>query len=150
VLGAAMPFRRITNTGKRHIAIAMNCGNGNARLERRKMNMSVLNFYTIALPFFDNAGDTYAEAHSAWLRYAASAAGGYTVLPRVTGVWIDDAGKRYVDELVQYQIACDEETWRELVVCAFILFPDQKAVFHARIGTATIEERAEPCANLGS
>jgi len=103
--------------------------------------MSIKNLYQINLPIVDNKSRSAIATHIEWRAQVLFAIGGYTRLSDVTGIWINDAGKRFSDISASYQIACDAETWRELIALAFKLFPDQEAIFHARIGTATIEER---------
>lgn len=100
-----------------------------------------MNFYLFILPIADNAGRDYAEAHRLWTYLA----GDYTVLPGLaTGVWVDEkTGQTYKERVVQYQVACDPEKHSQLVKAAFDFFPDQKAIFSALVGAASIQYREE-------
>ena len=100
-----------------------------------------MNLYEIALPIRDNSGRETTKARLNWEAEALLIAGGYSQFAPTTGFWKDDTGKVHRDVCLRYQIACDSVMWRTLVKHAFRLFPDQLAIYHARIGEATIEER---------
>ncbi len=102
-----------------------------------------MNLYQILLPSKTNAGEGYQQAHTWWKESAMDVAGAFTKANAVQGMWIDSE-QWYGEILTPYYVACTPEQWRILVNKAFELFSDQKAIFHALIGDATIEFR---CAN---
>lgn len=98
-----------------------------------------MNLYEIALPTADNSGNGTWVALGLWEHYALKTAGGYTAMPDARGAWMDTDGKVFNDITRVYRIACTLPQWVLLVAKAFVLFPDQRALFTANIGTAVIE-----------
>lgn len=96
--------------------------------------------FEIALPLNTNDGENYNAAHKAWTVQAAKVAGGFTQRPPGLGMW-QDKGTLYVDDMIPYRLACSAEQFAALVDEAFRLFPDQLAIFTARIGDADIISR---------
>lgn len=110
--------------------------------------------YEIALPTQTNDGKPYTAALFAWEHDALRVAGGYTKLPLAQGVWVDMAdgpGRVYRDTMQCYRIGVEtEETFARLVTAAFERFPDQVAIFTARIGTATVHYKKQGAVNAVS
>lgn len=106
-----------------------------------------MNLYEIALPERDNSCGQLAEAHWLWRKAALDLAGGYTERPTGYGFWRDNGGMVFEDRMVSYRVACEPDVWAKLVAKAFDLFPDQVAIFHAQLGTATIEYRKTEAAH---
>jgi len=101
-----------------------------------------MQLHTIKLPIATNDGASYGEALAGFENDALVLAGGYTSLPLQQGAWRDPKSGTVYKEWVQpYEVACDADTWADLVNCAFRLFPDQLAIFTADLGTADILER---------
>jgi hypothetical protein len=107
-----------------------------------------MNLYEILLPVTDNDGADMGGAHNAFRNFLLEKVGGYTQAAPVRGAWLDGAAT-YHDTLVPYRVTCSPDGWRKIVRRAFELWPDQKAIFHAHIGTATIEEYSKTPATDG-
>lgn len=98
--------------------------------------------YEIALPKLDNAGRDCTAALLAWEQVALTNAGGFTRLPHAVGAWRGNDGREYHDIMQCYRVAVDTAPqFAPLLNSAFVLFPDQVAIFYAQIGTATIRYR---------
>ena len=105
--------------------------------------------HTITLPTTDNAGRSTEYALRNWQAIAVVLAGGFTRGCPETGAWLGSDNRLYSDITVTYRVACDRsDIWARLVAKAFELFPDQLAIMHAEIGTATIAERPKMPATL--
>jgi hypothetical protein len=100
--------------------------------------------YEILLPVQDNSHQDMAAAHELFRAFLVDENGGYTMGRIQTGAWCNELGVVMYDYMVPYRVACDAVAWRKIVASAFDLFPDQLAIFHAKIGEATIEERPAP------
>jgi hypothetical protein len=102
--------------------------------------------HTIKLPIASNSGASYSDALRQFEDYALCKAGGFTRAGTLDeGAWRDPADGTVYREWVQaYEIACPLPAWADIVACAFRLFPDQLAIFTARIGEAVILDRPEP------
>lgn len=101
-----------------------------------------MKLYEIVLPEHDNLGKPYLTQHGLWQERALVQAGGYTELPLATGMWFNHIdGAVYQDKVITYHIACEPHIFLSLVAEAFKLFNDQKAIFTAEIGEATIYRR---------
>lgn len=96
--------------------------------------------WEIALPLAMNDGAPYDQAIAKWEAQALQIAGGYTQRPDGIGTWCHEM-RVYTDLMRPYRVACSEEAFGALVDAAFRLFPDQLALFTARIGDATIVNR---------
>lgn len=100
-----------------------------------------MKLYEFFLPVYDNSGATTGLARAQFRKDALQECGGFSLGSRRRGAWIDNTGKVFYDVIAPITIAC-EPTQRDLLLeRAFELFPDQKAIFVAEIGTATIYER---------
>lgn len=99
-----------------------------------------MNLYEILLPAQDNTGKSTLTARELWLQRALDSVGGFTDRGLVTGTWKDAAtGILYPNEPMHaYHVACEDYRWLDLVARAHELFPDQQAIFTAKIGEATI------------
>lgn len=103
-----------------------------------------MNLYQFTLPTHTNAGQSYETQRKAWELAAIAAAGGITRPTSFSeGVWIY-AGREYRESVCEYKVACDERTFKQLLDEAFLLFPDQKAIFTVELGTASVNERPAP------
>ena len=101
-----------------------------------------MNLYEILLPVEDNSGFDLREPHRRFAVFLLETAGGYTVDTERTGAWRDPKGNVILDRVRPYRVAGPNSLqWRMIVERAFELFPDQEAIFHAKIGEATIEDR---------
>ena len=100
-----------------------------------------MTLYEILLPVEDNSGATLGGAHRRFVMFLLDTAGGYTVGNERMGAWRDPRGCLVLDRVRPYQVTCEDAAWRKIVARAFELFPDQLAIFHAKIGDATIEDR---------
>jgi hypothetical protein len=111
-----------------------------------------MNVYQIALPDTTNSvwGASFFNAHAhiniaagrrEWATRALQAAGGFTYLGERRGAWMDDEGRVYDETMHWYEVACARDTWDALVLYAFQLFPDQKAIYTARVGECEIIDR---------
>ena len=108
-----------------------------------------MNLYEVALPAFDNNAKSYGTAVEAWARRALKKAGGYTEMGTRGGVWRDPAdGTVYRETMYWFSVACAPDVMGQLMQEAFSLFPDQKAIFLAKVGTAEIVERPV-CSHCG-
>jgi hypothetical protein len=117
-----------------------------------------MNLYQITLPAFAKLSDasphvdewrkTMLEKAVEWRKTVLEKAGGYTQLNAAQGAWIDETHdtRRHPisDILTVYQIACEPAAWRAIVAKAFECFPNEKAIFWAQIGDATVEFRPDP------
>ncbi len=93
---------------------------------------TMMQLFEIALPDVDAQAEDYGYEIFSWKEKALELAGVYTVLGKRRGAWRDpktDIG--WSETMHWYQVACDVNTMSDLVVEAFRLFPDQKAIFHA-------------------
>lgn len=100
--------------------------------------------WEIALPVFTNDGRDYGDAHMTWQAKALHIAGGYSQRPVGHGAWRDPkSGEVYVDHMMPYRVACSPEAFGALVDEALRCFPDQVAIYTARLGEATIVDRHE-------
>ena len=103
-----------------------------------------MQLFEIALPDVDAHAEDYGYERFAWKEEALEFAGGYTVLGKGRGAWRDPKTDIvWAETMHWYQVACDVNTMSDLVAHAFRLFPDQKAIFYAEIGWATIRNRRE-------
>lgn len=98
-----------------------------------------MKLYEFLLPVNDNLGRTTIIGCERFLQSALRLTGGYTQLRNAIGAW--KADKDYYDFVLPVRVACSEEHRDNLLEIAFELFPDQKAIFVAEIGEATIYER---------
>lgn len=104
-----------------------------------------MNLYMIALPLANNSGLSYRRSLQLWEAHALDLGGGYTKRPNGEGVW-NGPDRLYFEPMACYHVACDPAQWQRLLAIAFELFPDQHAIFHAHLGTATITDRGDaPC-----
>ena len=102
-----------------------------------------MKLYEIILPDHDNLGKPFLTQHGLWQERALAQAGGYTELPVANGLWRDPQDSRdYYEKVIIYRIACEQHIFLSLVAEAFKLFSDQKAIFTAEIGEATIFQRS--------
>lgn len=102
--------------------------------------------YEILLPARTNSGVITTEARMKWEHEALYIAGGYTRLIAADGVWRGER-ETHCDVMIPYHVACNSAQWNALVAKAFELFPDQEAIFTARIGDAEIIGREEANGN---
>lgn len=102
-----------------------------------------MELYQFNIPSMDNNGISAEEAHWRFKQAMLDVAGGYTELPLAHGAWRDDNGHVYEEAVIVYQVASDEGAKQHLLHLAFDTFPDQEAIFSARIGEATISDRPE-------
>ena len=100
-----------------------------------------MNLYEILLPVTNNDGERMHLAHGRLQDFLLETIGGYTECPNVEGAWRNDTGLVMYDKSVPYRVTCHSEDWRKIVARAFELWPDQQAIFHTKLGEATIEER---------
>jgi hypothetical protein len=103
--------------------------------------MSKLNLYRYFLPLATNAGLSTERARKAWEAEALKVAGGYTLNAFADGVWQGEGGKVYKDRIAPYDVATDREGAAKLTEAWFKAFPDQEALFVAKLGEATILPR---------
>lgn len=102
-----------------------------------------MNVYQFVLPDRSNDGLTdYSEARKAWEQAALANAGGFTYQGKVIGGWRDDRGREYVESSHSYQVAAEGAAVNELAAIAFEVFPDQKALFIAKLGVGYTVDRA--------
>ncbi len=101
---------------------------------------SAMSYYEIHLPERDNSGRVLDAMHQAFRAFVLHRGTSFHVLAPVSGVWMQ-GGKCYYEQMIPYHIACSEVEWKLLVGKAMDLFSDQIAIFHAKIGIATIEYR---------
>lgn len=92
-----------------------------------------MNLYKITLPMETNSGASAAKAQQAFETFVSAHVGGFTKLPIAEGCWTDNTGHVYLERVVSYEIACEVTNWPHIVGKAFALFPDQKAIFWARL-----------------
>jgi hypothetical protein len=102
-----------------------------------------MNVYQIALPDTMNGSPVnYDAQRNQWMMAVLDHAGGLTVLGPRMGVWRDDADGTVYRELMHwYEIACDKGTMDLIVWNAMQMFPDQKALYVSKLGTAEIISR---------
>lgn len=104
--------------------------------------------YEIQLPNRSNGGLVdYASARRQWGDVVLDVAGGFSYRGRVTGCW-KGSDKVYEETMHVYHVAVPvegEERWVELLIeRAFELFPDQEAIYVAKIGTVSIVGNTRP------
>jgi hypothetical protein len=100
--------------------------------------------YQFALPTQSNDGTlSYWEQLREWENEALAVAGGFTDLGDRTGVWRDDkTDEIYREQMAWYEVAVDESF--DVIIADRLLdvtrrlFPDQKAFYVAKVGTAEI------------
>jgi len=80
------------------------------------------------------------NGHLEWAKTALHAAGGITDFGLVVGKWLND-GATYRDINRHYQVACSRVVADFLIARAFEVFPNEKAIYVARIGKAKIIPR---------
>lgn len=98
-----------------------------------------MQLWEITLPARDNGGTPLHMAHKNFRRFLLETFGGYTEGETARGAWRDpDTGKVYSESVIPYRIACEAEPSLDE---AFRLFPDQLAIFKAKIGDAEIVNR---------
>lgn len=101
-----------------------------------------MQLYTFHLPRFTNEGGDYASALLAWQEQALNRAGGFTQGPPEFGEWLDNStGKVFRDRVVPYQVATTPDIAQALLVLAFDLFGDQRAIFLAQSGEGQAYQR---------
>lgn len=98
--------------------------------------------YLFSLPVRTNAGLTCELARKRWAAEALKLAGGVTE-PQAfhKGVWDNGDGQTYREEVAEYKVATDKDTFAKLLAFAFDQFPDQEAIFTADLGAASIHMR---------
>lgn len=99
-----------------------------------------MKLYEVHVPLRTNDGRDYRAAIEEFENSLMDGFGGFHRLQPVKGAWRDD--KDYIETMVPFCVAAksisDKLDLRDL---AFAHFPDQKAIFVAEIGEATIYER---------
>jgi hypothetical protein len=101
-----------------------------------------MRLYLFTLPVRTNAGLTYELARKRWAGEALKLCGGVTEPQSFhKGVWESDDGQTYREEVAEYKVATDAETFAKLLAFAFVQFPDQEAIFTADLGEAAIHSR---------
>lgn len=99
-----------------------------------------MKLYEVHVPLRTNDGRDYRGAIEEFENALMEGFGGFHRLQPVKGAWRDD--KDYIETMVPFCVADPSpEAEEDLRALAFIYFPDQKAIFIAQIGTATIYER---------
>lgn len=104
-----------------------------------------LNLYSFALPIHTNNGGAYVMGREAFKKAALELAGGYT-LPNGAGtcsigLWRNPEGRDCRDLLEVVNVACDALTRDKLEGVFWREFPDQEALYVAKIGEADIIAR---------
>lgn len=101
-----------------------------------------MRLYQFTLPTHTNNRLSYEFARKQWAAEAVKIAGGVTV-PQTfcDGVWKNDAGDEFKDQVALYTVACDELSADKLTAAAFRLFPDQEAFLVVDLGEARILPR---------
>lgn len=100
-----------------------------------------MRLYQFNLPHHTNdVQHNYAAERMEWCKRAVSLTGSCNTLGDAFGQWQDGA-KLYREHMHIYQVAGSPQDAQMLLADAFKLFPDQKAIFYAEIGTANIVAR---------
>lgn len=115
-----------------------------------------MRLFQYMVPMRDNNGESNAGARVRFENTLLQVAGGFTRGPTMFGVWADSDGTLYDDTNMPYVVALDfspgdgvflargvESKLEETDTAFFRLFPDQKAMFRAEIGTAQIINRPD-------
>ena len=108
-----------------------------------------MNFYQINAPVFTNSGlGNYETARQSFEGFLVLTAGGFTRHSLANGFshgeWFDETTKKtHKDAVVLYYVACQAHQFDAIVDKWFELFPDQEAVFTAKLGQARITRRPE-------
>jgi hypothetical protein len=97
--------------------------------------------FQIVLPFNDEHNQPCPRRHQEWQALVLNLTGGYTRQDGAYGYWRDPDGTIIADQNVIYTVACSWVIFRKIMGQTFHIFHDQKAIFWAEIGTATIEYR---------
>jgi hypothetical protein len=104
-----------------------------------------MNVYQIALPASLDSTPSPAGGYlgcqlvSKWVEHALKFAAGYTYLGKRLGAWRDeDTGDLFTEQMHWYEVACDRDVWDVLVAYAFQLFPNELAIYTARVGECEI------------
>lgn len=100
-----------------------------------------MKLYEFFLPVNDNSGAATGLARAQFQEDVLQECGGFSMGAHKRGAWADNTGKVFYDEIAPITIACEPIQRDWLLRRAFELFPDQKAIFVAEIGEATIYER---------
>jgi hypothetical protein len=95
-----------------------------------------MNVYQIALPDLGHIA-----TRRQWATKALETAGGFTYVGSRQGAWMSDDGKVYDEQMHWYEVACARDTWDALVAYAFQLFPNEQAIYTARVGECEIITR---------
>lgn len=94
-----------------------------------------MQYYELPLPLFANNGEGYQKAHGYFAAALLKRAGGYTAHD-AWGIWEAPDGKVFEDMNRVYRFAVsDTPLARAILSDAGQWFPDQSALFLARIGT---------------
>jgi hypothetical protein len=100
-----------------------------------------MNVYQIALPSVQFNGLPDASQRRQWTTKALNDAGGLTYLGAREGAWISDDGELFEETMHWYEVACGRNQWDALVAYAFQLFPNEQAIYTARVGECEIITR---------
>ncbi|CAB4132126.1 hypothetical protein UFOVP134_37 [uncultured Caudovirales phage] len=96
----------------------------------------MLELWEIILPLQDNAGKPYAHEHSEVCVLLLEAFGGYTSF-KANGGWLDGVTV-YEEDVMVYRFLCESEP---AINWLWSLFPDQKALYVAKVGRGRIVSR---------
>lgn len=96
--------------------------------------------YEIQIPVMDNSGKSTENARYEVESVMMETAGGFSKPEHpIMGHWRNpDTHEVVVEHMIPYHVAVSESTWGIVVRVAFGLFPDQSAIFTARLGEAYI------------
>lgn len=99
-----------------------------------------MNLYKIVLPQSHNDGNDAIRAHLAFQDFLLATVGGFTRGRLSYGVWQSEVDGVFTENVIPYEIACEDDKWSQIVAKASELFADQQAIFTAVIGSASIVE----------
>lgn len=101
----------------------------------------MLHYFEIHVPIRDNSGVDTFKRREEFARRLMIYAGGLNTF-NTYGNWTDETGAEYPEAIAVYRVAKEGNAdliTRELRAMAKQVFEDQKTIFVAQIGTATIE-----------
>lgn len=102
-----------------------------------------MKLFEIMIPSTTNAGDSYTPQRAEFEEFVLRCAGGLTRGDLCHGLWRPPGEFiTYVDGMYPYKIACTERQFARILRFAFKVFADQKSLFTAEVGYATIHSRS--------
>lgn len=104
-----------------------------------------MHLFRVTVPFNDNVGKSHLPAITRWENFLLKNFGGFTRSKTADGAWRNpDTDTVYNEAVIPYDIAVPNVWDADTIEKAFFrFFPDQLAVFIARIGSAHIRGRAD-------